>query len=64
MSDQLPLLPWTLSYLRPYRRRVMLLSVLLLLEIGLGALQPWPLKIVIDNVLNHETHPFPGPVQS
>jgi ATP-binding cassette subfamily B protein/subfamily B ATP-binding cassette protein MsbA len=64
MSDQLPLLPWTLSYLRPYRRRVLLLSLLLLLEIGLGALQPWPLKIVIDNVLDHETHPFPEPVRS
>jgi ABC-type multidrug transport system fused ATPase/permease subunit len=64
MSDQLPLLPWTLSYLRPYRRRVLLLSLLLLLEIGLGALQPWPLKIVIDNVLDHETHPLPEPVRS
>jgi ABC-type multidrug transport system fused ATPase/permease subunit len=64
MSDQQPLLPWTLSYLRPYRGRVMLLSVLLLLEIGLGALQPWPLKIVIDNVLNRETHPFPEPIRS
>src|SRR5206468_3017225 len=51
------LVPWTLSFLRPYRRRVALLSVLLLLEIGLGALQPWPLKIVIDYVLGG--HPFP-----
>jgi ATP-binding cassette subfamily B protein/subfamily B ATP-binding cassette protein MsbA len=64
MTDQLPLLPWTLSYLRPYRRRVLLLSVLLLLEIGLGALQPWPLKIVIDNILDHERHPFPEPIRS
>jgi ATP-binding cassette, subfamily B, bacterial len=51
------LVPWTLSFLWPYRRRVALLSVLLLLEIGLGALQPWPLKIVIDYVLG--SHPFP-----
>ena len=51
------LLGWTLSFLRPYRRRVVLLSILLLLEIGLGALQPWPLKIVIDYVLG--SHPLP-----
>jgi ATP-binding cassette, subfamily B, bacterial len=52
------LLSWTLSFLWPYRRRVALLSVLLLLEIALGALQPWPLKIVIDYVLGG--HPFPS----
>jgi len=51
------LVSWTLSFLWPYRRRVALLSVLLLFEIGLGALQPWPLKIVIDYVLGG--HPFP-----
>ena len=51
------LVPWAMSFLWPYRRRVALLSVLLLLEIGLGALQPWPLKIVIDYVLG--SHPFP-----
>ena len=46
-----PLLPWTLSFLRPHRRRVALIAVLLLATVGLGALEPWPLKIVIDNVL-------------
>jgi ATP-binding cassette subfamily B protein len=45
------LLTWTLSFLGPYRRRVALLAALLLSEIGLGALQPWPLAIVIDYVL-------------
>jgi len=45
------MLPWTLSFLRPHRSRVALLVVLLLLELGLGALQPWPLAIVIDYVL-------------
>jgi ATP-binding cassette, subfamily B, bacterial len=59
-SGQLPLLRWTLSYLRPYRGRVSLLAVLLLTEIGLGALQPWPLAVVIDNVLGGE--PFPGAI--
>jgi ABC-type multidrug transport system fused ATPase/permease subunit len=46
-----------LSFLRPYRRRVSLLAVLLLAEIALGALQPWPLSIVIDSVLSQK--PFP-----
>src|SRR5882762_1367288 len=48
-----PLVPWMLSFLRPHRRRVSLLAVLLLLEIGLGALQPWPFAIAIDHVLGN-----------
>jgi ATP-binding cassette subfamily B protein len=48
---QPPIVPWTLSFLRPHRRRVSLIAVLLLAEVGLSALEPWPLKIVIDNVL-------------
>ncbi len=39
---------WTLAALAPYRGRVALLTVLLVSEIGLGALQPWPLALVID----------------
>jgi ABC-type multidrug transport system fused ATPase/permease subunit len=46
-----PLVPWMLSFLRPHRGRVALLSVLLLLEIGLGVLQPLPFAIVVDKVL-------------
>ena len=42
------LLRWSLGFLKPYRLRVALLSALLLSEIGLGAMQPWPLKFVID----------------
>jgi ATP-binding cassette subfamily B protein/subfamily B ATP-binding cassette protein MsbA len=59
-----PLASWIFSYLYPYRRRVGLLAILLLVEIGLGALQPWPLKIVIDNVLNNQAHPFPEPLRT
>jgi ATP-binding cassette subfamily B protein/subfamily B ATP-binding cassette protein MsbA len=51
MSGERPLVPWMLSYLRPYRRPVLVLSVLLLLEIVLGALQPWPLALAIDHVM-------------
>lgn len=52
--DTRPLLAWTLSFLRPYRRRVVVLIFLLLLQVALGALQPWPLKIVIDYVLDSQ----------
>src|SRR6478735_8256925 len=58
-SGERPLLAWTLSFLKPYQRRVALLSLLLVSEIGLGALQPWPLAVVIDYVL--EQHPMPEP---
>jgi ABC-type multidrug transport system fused ATPase/permease subunit len=51
-QPQQPLLAWTLSFLRPYKGRVVLLIVLLASEIGLGALQPWPLAIVIDYLTN------------
>ena len=43
-----PLVSWTLSFMRPYRGRMTLVAVLLLLEVALGALQPWLLKIVTD----------------
>ena len=42
---------WTLSFLRPYRTRVLAISILSVAEIGLTALAPWPLKIVVDSVL-------------
>jgi len=54
------LLLWTLSFLRPHRGRVVLIVLLLLAQIGLGALQPWPLKIVIDYVL--DKNPLPEPL--
>jgi ATP-binding cassette, subfamily B, bacterial len=53
------LLPWSLAFLKPYRLRVALLSVLLLSEIGLGAMQPWPLAIIMDYVF--QQHPMPEP---
>ena len=55
--DDRPLLAWTLSFLPPYRKRVALLSGLLLTEIALSALQPWPLAIVIDYVLGDKSIP-------
>lgn len=51
---------WTLSLLKPYRGRVVLISVLALLQIALNALAPWPLKAVVDNVLGDQ--PLPAPL--
>ena len=51
------LLRWMLQYLSPYRKRVALLSGLLVAEIVLGALQPWPLAVVIDYVLGGKAFP-------
>ena len=46
-----PLVFWVLAFLRPYRGRVALLAALSVVEVALGALAPWPLKLVVDNVL-------------
>lgn len=51
------LLAWTLSFLRPYRRRVWVYGGLSLAEVALGAASPWPLKAVIDNVLGGQPLP-------
>jgi ABC-type multidrug transport system fused ATPase/permease subunit len=59
-EDNRPLLSWTLSFLRPHRARVALLVLLLVVQIALGALQPWPLKIVIDYVL--DARPLPASI--
>ena len=50
-------LAWTLSFLRPYRARVLAISLLSLAEIALAALGPWPLKMVVDNVLGGQPLP-------
>jgi ATP-binding cassette subfamily B protein/subfamily B ATP-binding cassette protein MsbA len=52
-----PLVSWTLSFLRPYRARVAAIAILALTEIGLAALSPWPLKIVVDSVLGGQPVP-------
>jgi ABC-type multidrug transport system fused ATPase/permease subunit len=52
------LLGWMLQYMRPYGARVALLSVLLVSEIVLGAVQPWPMAAVFDQVFGGK--PFPA----
>ncbi len=42
---------WTLGFLRPYRRQAAAIVGLAIVEIGLAALAPWPLKVIVDHVL-------------
>jgi subfamily B ATP-binding cassette protein MsbA len=55
------LIRWTMAGMRPYRGRVIAVGLLLLLQVALGALEPWPLKIVIDYVLGQ--HDLPSPLR-
>jgi ATP-binding cassette, subfamily B, bacterial len=49
---------WTWSCIRPYRGRVAIMFAIGLVNIGLSILAPWPLKLVVDNVLRGD--PLPG----
>ncbi|HKP56690.1 MAG TPA: ABC transporter ATP-binding protein [Polyangiales bacterium] len=54
-----PLYRWALSYLWPYRRTSLLLGLISALEVLLGLLRPWPLKLLVDYGLRPE-HPRPS----
>jgi ATP-binding cassette subfamily B protein/subfamily B ATP-binding cassette protein MsbA len=58
-NERASLLRWTLSFLHPYRTRMAFVACLLLLEVALGALEPWVLKVVIDYVLVGQPMPEP-----
>ena len=51
MVLQVNVVSWTLGFLRPYRRQAAAILALSILEIGLAALAPWPLKVIVDYVL-------------
>jgi ATP-binding cassette subfamily B protein/subfamily B ATP-binding cassette protein MsbA len=51
---------WTLGFLRPYRGQAAAILALSILEIGLAALAPWPLKVIVDYVLGGL--PLPAPI--
>jgi ATP-binding cassette, subfamily B, bacterial len=46
-----------LKYLRPYWKLAIVSVALILVATGVGLLAPWPLKILVDNVL--QRHPLP-----
>jgi ATP-binding cassette subfamily B protein len=52
-------LRWTLSFLGPYRGRVVVLAGLSFGEIATRAIAPWPLKAIIDHLLNGPVTPVP-----
>ena len=47
-----------LRYVRPYWRALLVVLATMLAEVGLQLLRPWPLKILVDNVLGG--HPIPS----
>src|SRR5687768_14948541 len=51
------LLAWMAPFLRPHRTALGALGGLLMLEVVLGALQPWPLAFVLDYVLTGRALP-------
>ena len=48
---------WAIGLSKPYKKYVVITLLAMLLEALIGLATPWPLKIIIDNVLNH--HPLP-----
>jgi len=54
-TKSLSSLIWEL--IKPYKKWLFVIFAAMLLETGMSLLGPWPLKIVIDNVVGH--HPLP-----
>ena len=48
---------WAMRLARPYRKLVLIILLAMLLETLIGLAIPWPLKIILDNVVGH--HPLP-----
>jgi ABC-type multidrug transport system fused ATPase/permease subunit len=48
---------WAISLSRSYRKLVIIILLAMLLQTVIGLATPWPLKIIIDNVVGH--HPLP-----
>jgi ABC-type multidrug transport system fused ATPase/permease subunit len=46
-----------LDLIRPYNKWLLVIFLAMLLETAMSLLGPWPLKIIIDNVVGH--HPLP-----
>src|SRR5215218_10831634 len=45
---------WAFGYLRPYDRRISVLALLSILEVGLRVLLPWPMKAIVDQALGSQ----------
>jgi ABC-type multidrug transport system fused ATPase/permease subunit len=51
------LMIWAISLSRPYRKWVFIILVAMLIEAVMSVATPWPLKIIIDDVVGHGTLP-------
>lgn len=56
-------LPRIIPYLRPYWKIVLAVIILTILSSAAALLSPWPLKVIVDNVLgNQPIHPILRPI--
>ncbi len=51
------LVSWAIGLSRPYRKYVVIILIGMLLETLMGLATPWPLKIILDNVVDHQPLP-------
>src|SRR5450432_1574765 len=51
------LMKWAIALARPYRKWVIIILIAMLVEAIMSVATPWPLKIIIDNVVAHGTLP-------
>src|SRR5690606_36756197 len=56
-ADVRSMTPLVSSLLRPDRNRLVLISGVMVLEMLMSLLSPWPLKIIIDNVIGGDPLP-------
>ena len=51
------LIKWAISLSRPYRKWVIIILLAMLIESLMSVATPWPLKIIIDDIVGHGTLP-------
>ncbi len=57
--DQWKILPEALPYLRPYRKVVIISFALTIAAAAVGLAEPWPLALIIDDVIGANSPPGP-----
>ncbi len=51
------LMLWAISLARPYRKWVIIILLAMLMESLMSVATPWPLKIIIDDIVGHGSLP-------
>ncbi len=57
--DQWRVFPRCIPYIRPFRKLVLVILLFTVLSAIVGLAEPWPLALVIDNVLGSSSPPGP-----